>query len=101
MLKSSSCGYSDAKILVKGTTTAAGTNAATRDKQLITTIFSPFTNWINKINNTQVDNAIYLDLVILMCMLLENSENYPESLGSFWQYYRDEPNDILIANDNK
>ena len=36
-----------------------------------------------------------------MYTLLENSDNYSKSLGRFWQYYSDKPNDNLIANDNK
>ena len=53
---------------------------------------APFTNSINKINNTQVDNA--KDLV---CNLIQYSDNYPKTSGSLWQYYRDEPA-VAIAN---
>ena len=56
MLKSSSCDYSDAYILVKGTitvsnTAAADTNANNVFKKVIFKNCAPFTNCINQINN--------------------------------------------------
>ena len=64
-VKSSSCDYSDACILViKGTITVVGvgaTKAANQtgrnDKQAVLKNFAPFTNCIGEINNTQLDNA--------------------------------------------
>ena len=73
MVKSSLCDHSDAYILVKGriTITGAGPNAALiqldeRNKGVIFKNCAPFTDCISKINNTQVDNAKYLDIVMLM-----------------------------------
>ena len=64
MLKSSLCDYSDAYILVKGTTTIAGEGADAavrhadeRDKAVAFKNCAPFTNCISEINNTQVGNA--------------------------------------------
>ena len=64
MLKSTLCDYSDVYILVKGkiTTTGAGYNAAARqagerDKGVAFKDCAPVTNYINEINNTQIDNA--------------------------------------------
>ena len=45
---------------------------------------------IIKINNTQVDNAKDLDIVMLY-NLLEYKRNYSKTSGSLIQYYRDEP----------
>ena len=69
MLKSSLCDYSDAYILVKGTitvndTTAADANANNTNKKVIFKNFAPFTNCISEINNTQVDNAKDIDIVM-------------------------------------
>ena len=66
MLKSSLCDYSDAYILVKGTTTVADTSATgaaanNTNKKVIFKNCAPFTNWISEINNTQVDNAQDID----------------------------------------
>ena len=73
MLKSSLCDYSDAYILVKGTITIAGAEADAvarqaneRDKSVAFKNFAPFTNCISEINNTQVDNAKDIDIVMSM-----------------------------------
>ena len=71
MLKSSFCDYSDAYILVKGTTTIAGEGddaaarqADERDKGVAFKNCAPFINCINEINNTQIDNAKDIDIVM-------------------------------------
>ena len=46
-------------------------------------------------NNTQIDNAKDIDIVMSMYNLTEYRENYAEKSGSLCQYYRDEPNDDL------
>ena len=56
---------------------------------------APFVSCISKINNTLINNA--KDLGILMPML-EYSKNYSKT--SFWNYYRDEPNSGLGGADN-
>ena len=71
MLKSSLCDYSDAYILVKGTITvnnkaAADANANNTDKKVIFKNCAPFTNCMSEINNTQVDNAKDIDIVMPM-----------------------------------
>ena len=55
---------------------------------------APFTNCISEINNTQVDHAKDIDIVMSMYNLIEYS-NYAKTSGSLWQYYRDEPNNNL------
>ena len=103
MLKSSLCDYSDAYILVKGTITIAGAGddaaarqADERDKGVAFKNCAPFTNCISEINNTQVDNAKDIDIVMPLYNLIEYSDNYPKTTGSLWQYFRDDPNDNLI-----
>ena len=102
MLKSSLCDYSDAYILVKGTITinGAGADAAARqaderDKGVAFKNCAPFTNCISEINNTQIDNAKDIYIVIPMYNLIEYSDNYAKTTGSLWQYFRDEPNDDI------
>ena len=53
---------------------------------------------MREINDTQVDNAIHLDIVMPMCNLKEYSDNYSEKSGSLWKYYRDKP--ALDNNDS-
>ena len=50
-----------------------------------------FTNCITEINNTQVDEAQDVEIVMLMYNLIEYSDAYSKTSGSLWQYYRDEP----------
>ena len=82
MLKSSLCDYSDEYILVKETITIAGAgdNAAARqaderDKSVVFKNCAPFTNCTSKLNNTQVDNAKDIDIVMPMYNLIEYSDN--------------------------
>ena len=96
MLKSSLCDYSDAYISVTGTIAIAGAGddaaarqADERDKGVIFKNCAPFTNWISEINNTQVDNAKDIDIVMPMYNLIEYSDNYAKTSGSLWEYYRD------------
>ena len=96
MLKSSLCDYSDAYILVKGTitvnnTAAAGAAANNTNKKIIFKICDPFTNCISEINNTQIDNAKDIDIVMPMYNLIEYSDNYAKTTGSLWQYCKDIP----------
>ena len=96
MLKSSLCDYSDAYILVKGTisvnsTAAQGAAANNTNKKVIFKNSAPFTNCISEINNTQMDNAKDIDIVMSMYDLIECSDNYAKTKGSLWQYCKDIP----------
>ena len=75
MLKSSSCDYSDAYILVKGTIsvndTAVGAAVNDTNKKVIFKNCAPFTNCISEINNTQIDNAKDIDIVMPRYKLIE------------------------------
>ena len=107
MLKSSLCGYSDAYILVKGkvTITGAGDDAPAlrayeRNKGVSFKNYALFTNYISETNNTQIDNAKDIDIVMLMYNFIEYSDNLSKISGSLWQYYRDEPNDNLVDSES-
>ena len=102
MLKSSLCDYSDAYVLVKGTITINNTAAADADanntnKKVIFKNCAPFTNFIGEINNTQVDNAKDLDIVMPMYNLIEYSDNYSKTSPILWQYCKDIP---AVDNNN-
>ena len=53
-----------------------------------------------KINNTLIDNAEDVDIVMPMYILIEYSKNYSKPSGSLWSYYRDEPNSRAEGNIN-
>ena len=86
VLKSSLCDYSDAYILVKGTISvnnnaAQGAAANNTNKKVIFKNCAPFTNCISEINNTQIDNAKDIDIVMTMYNLIEYSDNYAKTTG--------------------
>ena len=94
MLRSSLCDYSNAYILVKGNisvnnTVAAGAAANNTNKKVIFKNFAPFTHCISK--TTQIDNAEYIDIVMLMYNLIEYSDNYSKTSGSLWQHCKEIP----------
>ena len=107
MLRSNLCDYADAYILVKGTITitgagddAAARQADERDKGVTFKNCAPFTKCISRINNTDIDNAHDIDIVMPMYNLIEYSDNYSKTSGSLWQYYKDEPNDNLANSES-
>ena len=60
----------------------------------------PFIHCISNVNNVLPDNAEDLDVVIPVYNLPEYSKNCRKTTGSWWNYYRDEPNNSPVANYN-
>ena len=86
MLRSNLCDYADSYILVKGTITitGAGDDAAAkredeRNKGVTFKNCAPFTKCISRINNTDIDNAHDIDIVMPMYNLIEYSDNYSKT----------------------
>ena len=98
MLRSALCDYSDAYIVVKGDITVTEPDNAKRNKEVIFKNNAPFINCISKINGIKIDNAEDLVVVMPMYNLLGYSKNYKKTIGSLWNYYRDEPSDPLSSN---
>ena len=87
--------------MLKKKITGAGDDAVAiqadeRDKGVAFKNCAMFTNCISEINNTQIDNAKYIDIVMPMYNLIEYSDNYSKTSGRLCQYYRDKPNDNLV-----
>ena len=102
VLKSSLCHYSNAYILVKGTITVNNTAAAKADanntnKKVLFKNCAPFTNCISKVNNIQIDDCKYIDVVINLYNSLEYSDNYAKTSKSLWQFCKDIP---AVDNNN-
>ena len=99
--------YVDAYILVNGriTITGAEADAATRqadekkNKGATFKNFAPFTKCICRINNTEIDNAKDINIVMPMYNLIEYSDNYSKTPAILWQYYKDDPNDNLADSE--
>ena len=107
MLRSKLCDYTDSYILVKETITltgaeanADGTNADERDKGVTFKKCAPFTKCISRTNKTDTDNAHDIDIVMPMYNLIEYSDNYSKTSWSWWQYYKDDPNDNLTDSES-
>ena len=122
MLRSDSCDFSDAYIVVKGditvskktstaddidapnntaanvTATNTANNNAFGEKKLVFKNNAPFINFISKIYGVKIDNAEDFDVVMPMYNLFEYSKNYRKTAGSLWNYYRDQLNSIIGAN---
>ena len=86
MLRISLCDYNDAYILVKGTITAASTGTAAAppsnaDKKVIFENCAPFTSCLSRINNAQIDDAQYIDVVMPLYDTTEYGDNYAKTSG--------------------
>ena len=100
MLRSDICDYSDAYVIMKRRISVRETNDPNRiNKKLTFKNNVPFRSCISKINNTFVENAEDLDIVMSMYNLLEYNDNYSMTSGSYWNYYRDKINDDENEND--
>ena len=102
MIRSKLCDYSDVYILVSGTIAIdeegdndAAKQADERNKGVTFKNCAPFTDYISNINNTRIDNAKDIDLVLPTKNLIEYSHNYSKTSGSLRQYIRDEPFDQI------
>ena len=82
MLRSDLCDYSDAYIVAKGKITVTNPNNNAYDKKIALKKNAPFLSCISKINNTLIDNAEGLDIVMPMYNLLEYSKNYRKTTGN-------------------
>ena len=107
MLKSILSAYSDSYIPLKGaiTITGGGADASEQreykvNKQLTFKNCSPFSNCITQINNTQINNAKGLDVVMSMYKLIEYSNSYAKTSGRVWQHYKDDPNDSITDSES-
>ena len=82
MLRSNLCDYAVSYILLKGTITITGEGdnaeeiqADERDKGVTLKNCAPFIKCISRINNTDIDNAHDIDIVMPMYNLIEYRDN--------------------------
>ena len=100
MLRSDLCDYAGAYILVNGIITVTGIHPRDRkNRPLILKNNAPFISCITRINGDLIENADDLDIVMPMYNLLEYIKNYRKTIGSLYNYYRDELSDDS-DNDN-
>ena len=97
MLRSDLCDHRDAYIVVKETKylLAAAANGNDKSEEVVTfENNAPFSSCISKINSTLTENAKELDIVMPMYNLSEYSQNFYITSESWWNYYRDETDDV-------
>ena len=95
MLRSILCDYGDVYILIKGNLTVnntaeAGASADNTNKKVKFKNCAPFTNCISKINNAQIGDAEYIDIVMPMYNLIVYSDNqkHLEAYGNIVKKYQ-------------
>ena len=96
ILNLSICSCNDVYILFKVTitvpnTTATDVAANNANKKVIVKNWAKFTDSRSKTNNSQVDNAKIIDVVMQMYNSVIYRDNCSKTSAILWQYYRDEP----------
>ena len=90
MIRSNVCDYNDAYTHVKANITVSNTATVAApvhnaNIKVIFKNFAPFTSWINEINNTQVNDAQDIDILMPMYDLIECSNAYLKISRGLWQ----------------
>ena len=71
-----------------------------RNKGVVFKNWVPFTKYISRINNRDIDTARDIDIVMPMYNLIEYSDNYSKTSESLRQYYKDESNDNIAGSES-
>ena len=111
-VESSLCDYSDAYVSVTEniadtrTIAAAGNDSVKSNQPLIAVTqvafknCAPFKDCRTEISDTFVDYADFINITMPMYNLIEYSDNYSDSLGSLWNFKRDDVvNNADVTND--
>ena len=88
-LESNLCDYSDAYILVAGNIIVAVGDANTK---VAFKNCAPFRKCRTEINDTFIEEAEHINIVMPLYNLIEYRDNYSDTLGGLWQFKRDEIN---------
>ena len=93
------CDYSDAYVLVTGKVKINADAAANKTFKNC----APFINCRVEINDTQVEYANNLNVIMPMYSLLEYPDNSSESTSTLWNFVRDETDgcNAITVNDSK
>ena len=86
-LESNLCDYSDAYILVAGNIIVAVGDANTK---VAFKSCAPFRKCRTEINDTFIEEAEHINIVMPLYNLIEYRDNYSDTLGGLWQFKRDE-----------
>ena len=97
VLKSNLGDCDDANILGKGDITIVERNPK---NEVVFKNCAPFTNCITKIDETSIDDAEDLGIVMPIYNLLECSLNYSETIADLWFYSKDEATNLIADIDH-
>ena len=86
-LESNLCDYSDAYILVARNIIVAVGDANTK---VAFKNCAPFRKCRTEINDTFIEEAEHINIVMPLYNLIEYRDNYSDTLGGLWQFKRDE-----------
>ena len=101
VLRSDLCDYSDSYIVVEGDITVEEENDRDEhNRDLVLKNIAPFISCFSKINNTLIDNAEYLDIVMPMYNLIEFSKTCSKASGTLWNYYKDISTDLITDSES-
>ena len=89
MIKPNLINFSGTYILVTGNIAVVGGD---NNKKVCFTNCIPFTRCVTYLNDEHLEAAENLDLTMNLYNLIEYSDNHSHTLGSLWQYKRDERN---------
>ena len=71
-----------------------------KNKGVIFKCCAPFDDCISEIKNAQIYNGKDLNVLMPMHNLTQYSDSYSKTSGTLWQYFRDDPNDNIVASDS-
>ena len=71
---------------MSGTITVPNRGTAANPNNIIIKSLAPFTEFVSRIKNTQIDNAKDIDIVMPLHSLTEYCGNYSKTSGSLWQF---------------
>ena len=90
MLRSDKCAYSGAYVAIIGTISVGEADDGDKhNRSLYLKNNAPFISCLSKINRNLIDNAKKLDAVMPIYNLTEYSQNYSQTSGTSWNYYKD------------
>ena len=79
-------------------TAAADAGTKETNRKVIFKSYGSFTSFIKRINNTQIDDAQYTNIIMPIYNLIEQNDNYFKTHGMLFQYFGGVP---AADNDDK
>ena len=85
---------------MSGTVAKLAADGGNNEIQVVFKYGARFNDCMSEINNTQIDNAKDIYVVMPMYSLTEYNNNYSRAPGDLWQYYKYKPGLIDVTADD-